>query len=648
MHRNIQRTILTPQFSYVQDFWFADSSEEKWLTYDRLSSTYMRSKIFKLKEEKKPYLLFLDIQFSFVMRIRNVDKMQVRTVNEKTPLGMFRALPRELLFSLFDWICANQLLSLSLTSSTFNGEVRRYLLTENARRRFLIETIAYMGDDVIEMDPFYTWGMLLKASTIVMDPQSRRSFLICFYCKNENITNWFGWGRCFMAFCEKWDFRECERLMSMILYSTESDLLLSKILSEEVGKYPLLEIKVRQRLQSLFLEHTTKDERDYGFWISAILRTQETTELQGKLFMIMFGPIKITLSRIETIDWEVLCNETINVQHICTKLLGSIARGIHHLMTTSNLGCYAWTDNQLSILMEEISMVPNRWALHNFAALLALNPQIIHIALFKRLSEGRIDEAAHIFHAVKTILHRWGIFVSGAVSDVMLKTFRSMSEINRRSFLSSVLKIESYQLSGLLLNIPWVARLMRRKTCEICQRAKNRHKTRKKTGIFWHSSRGLNRIDWRYRTTRKLFQKSSAMLVMRNNRHGTNEVDKHEGSKITNIVMRNNKHGTNEIDKQEEPRFNPNPRLQALIELFKKEDELEEVHSPNKSATILSEFVNDVEAVDDSLQPSTSTYVMNQISEAIPVAQSKSAEKPSLAHFKFSACFDYYLSTRLM
>ncbi|VDO20634.1 unnamed protein product [Brugia timori] len=346
MHRNIQRTILTPQFSYVQDFWFADSSEEKWLTYDRLSSTYMRSKIFKLKEEKKPYLLFLDIQFSFVMRIRNVDKMQVRTINEKTPLGMFRALPRELLFSLFDWICANQLLSLSLTSSTFNGEVRRYLLTENARRRFLIETIAYMGDDVIEMDPFYTWGMLLKASTIVMDPQSRRSFLICFYCKNENITNWFGWGRCFMAFCEKWDFRECERLMSMILYSTESDLLLSKILSEEVGKYPLLEIEVRQRLQSLFLEHTTKDERDYGFWISAILRTQETTELQGKLFMIMFGPIKITLSRI---------------------------------------------------------VVPNRWALHNFAALLALNPQIIHIALFKRLSEGRIDEAAHIFHAVKTV-----------------------------------------------------------------------------------------------------------------------------------------------------------------------------------------------------------------------------------------------------
>ncbi|VDM13601.1 unnamed protein product, partial [Wuchereria bancrofti] len=257
MHRNIQRTIITPRFSYVQDFWFADSSEEKWLTYNRLSSAYMPSKMFKLNEEKKPYLLLLDIQLSFVMRnflasdlivvqnsinaygritnffhrkqkfipgqVRNADTMQVRTINGETPLGMFQALPRELLFNLFDRISGspffiffnlvltlfkntNQLLSVSLTSSAFNGEVRRYLLTENARRRFLIETIAYMGDDVIEMDPFYSWGqflklkylseycfvaelllyllgMLLKASTIVMDPQSRRSFLISFYCK---------------------------------------------------------------------------------------------------------------------------------------------------------------------------------------------------------------------------------------------------------------------------------------------------------------------------------------------------------------------------------------------------------------------------------------------------------------------------------
>lgn len=52
------------------------------------------------------------------------------------------------------------------------------------------------------------------------------------------------------------------------------------------------------------------------------------------------------------------------------------------------------------------------------------------------------------------VLHSRGIFVSGAVSEVMLKIFRALPAVKRRLFLSSILKMESYQLSGLLLNIP--------------------------------------------------------------------------------------------------------------------------------------------------------------------------------------------------
>lgn len=51
--------------------------------------------------------------------------------------------------------------------------------------------------------------------------------------------------------------------------------------------------KIRVRLRGFFLNHSAKDERDYGFWTSAVLRTQETTELQAKLFMIVYGPIKM-------------------------------------------------------------------------------------------------------------------------------------------------------------------------------------------------------------------------------------------------------------------------------------------------------------------------------------------------------------------
>lgn len=57
----------------------------------------------------------------------------------------------------------------------------------------------------------------------------------------------------------------------------------------------------------------------------------------------------------ETIDWEVLCVETVNLHHIHSILLGSAALGFHHLTNTSSLGCYAWTDQQLFVLLEEIS-----------------------------------------------------------------------------------------------------------------------------------------------------------------------------------------------------------------------------------------------------------------------------------------------------
>uniref|UniRef100_A0A8R1TUW3 FBXO47 ARM repeats region domain-containing protein n=1 Tax=Onchocerca volvulus TaxID=6282 RepID=A0A8R1TUW3_ONCVO len=560
-----------------------------------------------------------------------------RSVSLETPLGFFQILPRELLHDLFDRISVHQLIIISLTSSIFNSEVRCYLLLENASRKFLAETTTHMMKNIVDLDPFYVWGILLKASTIIMDSWSRRSFLASFYCKNGNIINWPGWGRCFMAFCEKWDFHECEALMYMVLYFTELNQLLCEVLREEAGKYPSLEMEIRERLRGLFLSHSAKDERDYGFWISAILRTQETTKLQGKLFMIIFGPLKFIEIGRQIIDWEVLCNGSIILEHLHAKLLGPLVLGIHHLMSISNLGYYAWTNSQLSILMEEISTIPCIWTLDNFAALLALCPQIFRIALFTRLSEGRMNEAAHIFHAVKTILHRRGIFVSAAISDVMLKIFRALPEINRRLFLSSLLKTESDQLSGLLLATPYLYQQkeliglivfvkyvkgfslktiyeqieMPREACEFCRRARARHKTRKKAGSYWYSSRGLGRLDWKQKTA-KFHKKSPALLV-----------------------MRNSKQRISGVDKQNE--FEINPRLRDLVDLFKKENEIEEVPSPKDSASILLESASNVEIIDDSIQSPVLNDVRNQMSkETMLVTESKSTKKPSLAHFKIA------------
>ncbi|MCP9259727.1 hypothetical protein DINM_002944 [Dirofilaria immitis] len=598
---------------------------------------------------------------------QKVDTMEVEgKISLDTPLGFFQMLPRELLYNLlieylkfssfpydhplYNFI-VNQLMTISLTSSILNSEVRRYLLLDNASRKFLAETAVNMMESIVDLDPFYAWGMLLKASTIIMDSRSRRSFLASFYCKNENIINWPGWGRCFMAFCEKWDFHECEALMHMVLCFTELNQLLCEVLPEEI----------RVRLRGLFLSHPAKDERDYGFWVSTILRTQETTKLQGKLFMIIFGPLKfIEIGRplalytgeksniiAEIIDWEVLCNGSIILEHLCAKLLGPLALGFHHLMSISSLGYYAWTNDQLFILMEEISTIPYVWTFDNFAALLALRPQIFHIALFTRLSKGRMNEAAYIFHAVKIVLHRWGIFVSAAISDVMLKIFRALPAINRRLFLSSLLKTESHQLSGLLLATPFdassfhaelssahsisalmallarnsvlrsppsplkilrdvgnLAILMPRETCEFCRRARARHKTRKKVGAFWYNSRGLNRT----------------VLVTQNNRDG-----------ISKVGGRN--------------RLEINPKLQDLMNLFKKKMKSKKaylfidfsVSSPKDNASILLESVSNVEAMGSSFQSPILTHTKNHMSkETISIIDSRPVEKPSLANFKIA------------
>uniref|UniRef100_A0A0R3RUT5 F-box domain-containing protein n=1 Tax=Elaeophora elaphi TaxID=1147741 RepID=A0A0R3RUT5_9BILA len=333
----------------------------------------------------------------------NVQAMQTGgAFKVETPLGIFQMLPREIFNIIYPLsnFSVKQLRCISLTSSKFNCEVQRYLLLENAHLKFLAETAACVEGDLADVDPFYLWGMLLKASTIIMNSEKRRSFFTSFFSKNEKITDWPGWGRCFMAFCEKWDFHECEKLMKVILHFTELSQVLSEILPEEVGKYPLMEMEIRQRLRGLFLTHSsTDDERDYGFWISALLRTQKTVKFQGKLFMILFGPIKIT---------------------------------------------------------ETKRAIPSAWSSYNFAALLALLPDMIHIALLKRLSEGRTNEAAYLFHAVKAVLHHWGIHVK-TISNIMLKTFQALPPINRRMFFGSLLRAESYQLSGLLLDTPFNA-----------------------------------------------------------------------------------------------------------------------------------------------------------------------------------------------
>ncbi|CAG9534006.1 unnamed protein product [Cercopithifilaria johnstoni] len=329
-----------------------------------------------------------------------------------TALGIFQMLPPELLYVIFDRIPVLQLKQLSLSSSTLNTKIREYISMAGTRRRFFAETAAvYCVDFESAQDPFYAWGMLLKACSIVMSFRGGHIFLAKFFNKNKNVENWYGWGRCFMA--------------------------------------------VRVRLRSFFLSHCEKNDECYGFWISVILRTQKTIAQQGQLFMIIFGPLKLDEDNCDIIDWELLSNTTIEDRRLCEEIIGPMAFSVHCMVTNGNLREYAWSDYHIFNLIEEITTAPHSWTLDNFAALLALRPKLIHIALHARIIHGHQEEAAHLFHAINSVLHQWGIFSSTAVTGVLLKTFRALSDIRRRLFLSSFLRTESELLSDALMNEPF-------------------------------------------------------------------------------------------------------------------------------------------------------------------------------------------------
>ncbi|OZC07573.1 hypothetical protein X798_05438 [Onchocerca flexuosa] len=372
-----------------------------------------------------------------------------------TPLGIFRMFSLELLYATFDHIPVLQLKQLSLSSNMLNIKIREYISLASARRRFFSETAkVYDADLESAQDPFYSWGILLKACTIVMTYHGSQVFLGKFFNKNKSVRNWYGWGRFFMAFCKGWTYDECEELFRAVMRFTGSNGILNRTMSGKVKNHAHLEMELRVRLRGLFLSYYGKNDECYGFWNSLILRTQKTVAQQGKLFMIIFGPLKLDENNREVIDWELLSNNTIEDHRLCKEIIGPMSFSIH-CMVVNSLMEYAWSDYNIFNLIEEITTAPHPWTLDNFAAFLALRPKLIHIALLARITHGHQEEAAHLFHAINSVLHQWGIFSSAAVTGALLKTFRALSDIRRRLFLSSFLRTESELLSDALMSEPF-------------------------------------------------------------------------------------------------------------------------------------------------------------------------------------------------
>ncbi|CAG9535786.1 unnamed protein product [Cercopithifilaria johnstoni] len=352
-------------------------------------------------------------------------------------IGSHISIPDRILQLVFSYLSVHELNHVSLTCHALKNAVCKYTLTD-APKRFACDVAKDEGILGKTLSNSYAWGNLLKMCTVFWPARRRRTFMNHFYLK----------------FCANWDRQACSEFLDSIIRFTDSARLLIAVMSGKVGKHHQLEMEVRRRFHGFFIDQLAQSESEQGFWLSALLRTQKSIAEQGRLFMLLFGPVKYFRGE-ERIDWYLM-SETIFTRNQCAQIIKPLSSNLYCLSKTTELKSkFSWSDSEIFTLIEEITSAPQVWLFHNFASLLLLQPKLIRTALYYRIFYGQCKEAAHMLHAMKTVYYRWGCGIVESLLAPLLETFKSLSNAQRRHFLAEIILTQSHLLDGYLRRFPF-------------------------------------------------------------------------------------------------------------------------------------------------------------------------------------------------
>ncbi|KAL3985504.1 hypothetical protein ACH3XW_38900 [Acanthocheilonema viteae] len=354
----------------------------------------------------------------------------------------------------FNYLSVYELNHISRTCHALNNAVYKYVLI-NASKRFACEVLK--NKDILDKtrSNSYAWGNLLKMCTVFWPARRRRTFMSHFYLKNKSVyNNYTIWGQCFSGFCANWDYQACSEFLDSVIHFTDSTRLLIAVMSGKVGKNYQLEIEVRRRFRGFFIDQLTESESKQGFWLSALLRTQKSVAEQGRLFMLLFGPIKYVRGQ-ERIDWYLM-SKKIFTRNQCAQIIKPLSSNLYCLSKTRELkSMFSWSDSEIFTLIEEITSAPQVWLFHNFATLLLLQPKLIRTALYYRIFYGQCREAANMLHVMKMVYYRWGCRIAESLLAPLLETFEFLNSAQRRHFLAEVILTQCHLLDEHLRRFPF-------------------------------------------------------------------------------------------------------------------------------------------------------------------------------------------------
>ncbi|KAG8446785.1 hypothetical protein GDO86_014301 [Hymenochirus boettgeri] len=278
------------------------------------------------------------------------------------------------------------------------------------------------------IDHYRSLGILFKRCTMLLPTKERLKYIQKFLSEIPcfklggcvNPLQCLGFACCgafLQSLTAGWDELECHRVYNFI--STLTNLPQKVLLL-------MLEQCVRRFFRKVLLDNWINC-KDVTFWLTQILKPWPLV-FQARLLYIIFGPVS-------TRDGHVLWGKM--TQGIADeKSLKGIADAVKLLYETN---AKAWTPDDVISLLDEISVIPNKWLLENSARLLILSGNSICFTFMaSKAVNGRSMDLARIVVFLALVCEKDSYCMDWAVKMMQRVSTVFATPTERRNFLQNV------------------------------------------------------------------------------------------------------------------------------------------------------------------------------------------------------------------
>uniref|UniRef100_A0A670Z825 F-box protein 47 n=1 Tax=Pseudonaja textilis TaxID=8673 RepID=A0A670Z825_PSETE len=289
-------------------------------------------------------------------------------------LGDFKVIPLEIFEIILGFVSVKDISMMSMVSKTINNRVINYISAPPGKKRLFPqdfhnhEQSDYTRSSI--MEHYGSLGLLFKRCTLLSPTKERLKYIhkilseiSCFKFNGcSDPLHCFGlqcYGVFLQALTAGWDECECCQVYSFLCEVTNLPQKMEKVFNSKPGRFRKLELRIRTFCRGVLLNHRI-NRNDSAFWLRCILNQWPMIN-QARLLYVIFGPTSILHGHIAWVNM---------IRHEADEnSLKELAEAVKLLRDTD---ANEWPENDDVILLEQLTVIPEKWHLENIARFLIL------------------------------------------------------------------------------------------------------------------------------------------------------------------------------------------------------------------------------------------------------------------------------------